>query len=204
MGRWRHRLAAVPWRYLDSVTALASWSQAVYPAFCAAFAAHTGVDPEYTGNGLILIAPDEADEAQRWATQHRHALSLIDRDTFTTGWNHRRPNRPMRRCGCRTSARYATRAWCGHCVSGSGSSASTYAQAMRRDLLMTDGRCRGVRSTSGALEGDAVAVCAGAWSARVLADYAAPRPSTRSAPDAAVQRTAGTITRMVLESTKSA
>ena len=62
-----------PWRYLDSVTRLASWSQAVYPDLCAELAQHTGIDPEYTGCGLILVAPDETDQAVEWATQHRRA-----------------------------------------------------------------------------------------------------------------------------------
>ena len=192
-----------PWRYLDSVTALASWSQAVYPALCADLAAHTGVDPEYTGNGLILIAPDEADEAQRWATQHRHTLSLIDRDTF-----HRlepqaadpadaalwMPNVGQVR-NPRLVRALRQRIWqlgvevrTGDAVTG---------------LLINGDRCQGVRSTSGALEGDAVVVCAGAWSAQVLADYAAP-PAIHPIRGQMLlfKASPGTITRMVLESNR--
>ena len=192
-----------PWRYLDSVTALASWSQAVYPAFCAALAEHTGIDPEYTENGLILIAPDEADEAQRWAAQHRHALSLIDRDTF----QHLEPQAAepadaalwMPNVGQVRNPRLVRalrqRVW------QLGVDVRTGDAVV--DLLMTDGRCRGVRSTSGTLEADAVAVCAGAWSAKVLADYAAP-PAIHPIRGQMLlfKAPAGTITRMVLESNR--
>ena len=192
-----------PWRYLDSVTALASWSQTVYPALCAELAAHTGVDPEYTGNGLILIAPDEVVEAQQWATQHRHAISLIDRDTF-----HRlepqaadpadaalwMPNVGQVR-NPRLVRALRQRIW-------------QLGVEVRTDdevtgLLINGGRCQGVRSTSGALEGDAVVVCAGAWSAQVLADYAAP-PAIHPIRGQMLlfKASPGTITRMVLESSR--
>ncbi|MCB1926248.1 MAG: FAD-dependent oxidoreductase, partial [Gammaproteobacteria bacterium] len=71
-----------PWRYLDSVTRLASWSQAHYPDFCDQIAQSTGIDPEYTPSGLILIAHDERAQAQAWATQHDRVVETIDRERF--------------------------------------------------------------------------------------------------------------------------
>ena len=71
-----------PWRYLDSVSGLASWSQAAYPTLCDELTMQTGIDPEYTRCGLLLIAPDEAGAAQDWAERHNSQLILVDRAEF--------------------------------------------------------------------------------------------------------------------------
>lgn len=67
-----------PWRYRDSVTRLASWGQQAYPALCSELLENSGIDPEYTVSGLMMIAPDEQQQAQQWAQQHNRPLQLID------------------------------------------------------------------------------------------------------------------------------
>ena len=66
-----------PWRYADSVTELASWSQRIYRELCETLLSGTGIDPEYTGSGLLIAAPDEQAEAQRWADRHQRQLELV-------------------------------------------------------------------------------------------------------------------------------
>ncbi len=59
-----------PWRYNEAVTRLASWSQAIYPQLADAIHQESGMDPEWTQNGLLVLDSDEQREASHWAAQH--------------------------------------------------------------------------------------------------------------------------------------
>lgn len=56
-----------PWRYADSVTRLASASQAVYPELVEELKSESGIDPEYLRSGLLIFSPDEEQAARQWA-----------------------------------------------------------------------------------------------------------------------------------------
>jgi len=189
-----------PWRYLDSVTRLASWSQAIYPDFSRELAETTGIDPEYTECGLILIAPEDRAAALSWARQHERRLEEIDAATFhrlepaaaeprdgalwmPTVGQVRNPRmvQALRRRLEQLGAEIRT------------------GQPVRR--LLSDGQtCTGVETAQVKHEGEAVVVCAGAWSGNLLGDL--PRP-----PEIHPMRgqmllfhaEPGTISRMVLE-----
>ncbi len=66
-----------PWRYPDAVSALASWSQARYPALAEALKAESGIDPEYQHNGLLILDTEEAVQAQQWAKHWHRSLQLV-------------------------------------------------------------------------------------------------------------------------------
>jgi len=192
-----------PWRYLDSVTRLASWSQAAYPEFCSQLAQDTGIDPEYTESGLILVAPDESDQAGHWAELHQRTLIPIDDAQFrrlepraaepadTAFWMPRvaqvRNPRLVRALRLRLQAL--------------GVDIRT-GQSVEQLLCDTD-RCHGVRCPDGNHRADTVIVCTGAWSSELLDSCPAP-PSIhpvrgqmllfRAAP--------GTISRIVLEANR--
>lgn len=68
-----------PWRYPDAVTELASWSQNAYPLLCAHLAAETGVDPEWTPSGLLVLDPADPSQAGAWA--RRHDVEIMRCDT---------------------------------------------------------------------------------------------------------------------------
>ena len=57
-----------PWRYADAVNRLAAWSQASYPGLCQQLLQETGIDPEWTESGLLLLDRAEFDAARRWST----------------------------------------------------------------------------------------------------------------------------------------
>jgi len=192
-----------PWRYLDSVTNLASWSQAVYPSLCAELEERTGVAPEYTRSGLILVAPDEADAAADWAWRHGNTLSIIDKTEFhelepeaadpTSGaiWmpevGQVRNPRMVRALRTRLD-QLGVDIRCGDPVT---------------ELLVEQGCCAGVRTRSGVCRADAVIVCAGAWTGRLLDDLPSP-PDIRPVRGQMLLFGAepGTISRMVLEGTR--
>jgi glycine oxidase len=192
-----------PWRYLDSVTNLASWSQNVYPALSAELASQTGIDPEYTECGLILVAPNETEKALGWAEQHGRDLRQIGRDEFRrlepqaaepaseALWmpavaQVRNPR--MARALHRRLDQVGVDTRTGECV---------------EKLVQTDGRCTGVRTGSGVFQADAVIVCAGAWSGQLLADLPCP-PAIYPVRGQMLMFRAepGTISRMVLEANR--
>jgi glycine oxidase len=72
-----------PWRYPDPITQLASWSQQRYPELCERLHQLTGVDPEYTTNGLLILDTEEVDTARRWAADHGSTLQRVESDTIT-------------------------------------------------------------------------------------------------------------------------
>ncbi len=68
-----------PWRYPDSITRLASWSQAVYPGLCESLSESTGIDPQYLDSGMLVHAPGEERQALDWADSFSHEVELADR-----------------------------------------------------------------------------------------------------------------------------
>ncbi|MDJ0738173.1 MAG: glycine oxidase ThiO [Gammaproteobacteria bacterium] len=193
-----------PWRYLDSVTRLASWSQSVYPALCSDLFRHTGVDPELTDCGLLLVAPDEHDAAFAWAREHDRALEAVDRAAF-----HRlepqAADPPDKALWMPTVAQVRNP----RMVTALRTRLDQLGVALHtasevRAPSVEGGRCRGVLTGDGAThEADAVVVCAGAWSAGLLADLPAPPAIHPVRGQMLLFRAApGTITRMVLEASR--
>lgn len=66
-----------PWRYADSVSALAKWGQAFYPELIEDIRSETGLDAELIQNGLLML-DDEQEAASTWAQQWGSNLQLID------------------------------------------------------------------------------------------------------------------------------
>ncbi len=71
-----------PWRYPDAVTKLARWSQLGYAEFCDELAQATGIDPQYTVSGLLMLDEDYS-KAQAWAEQYAAQISLLRASEIT-------------------------------------------------------------------------------------------------------------------------
>lgn len=67
-----------PWRMPTLVTALARWSQTHYPTLVDNLNQWTGIDPEYTRNGLLILDTEEYPQARAWADQEHIRLELLD------------------------------------------------------------------------------------------------------------------------------
>lgn len=67
-----------PWRYLDPITALASWSQGRYVELARELELETGLSPELRQKGLLMLSVDDEADALSWADRHQRPLSLID------------------------------------------------------------------------------------------------------------------------------
>jgi len=192
-----------PWRYLDSVTRLAGLSQEVYPALSADLARHTGIDPEYTECGLILVAPDEGDAAMQWAARHQRTLLEVDRQAFRR-LEPQAAAPPDRALWMPTVGQVRNpRMLQALRVRIAQLGVETRTGEQVEALVREDGRCSGVRTTRGTLEGDAVIVCAGAWSRGLLDDMPAPPAIYPVRGQMLLFRAQpGTITRMVLEGSR--
>lgn len=66
-----------PWRYPDAVSELARWSQQHYPDFADHIQQASGIDPEWTQSGLLIL-DGEIDAAQTWAQRFDVSLSVLD------------------------------------------------------------------------------------------------------------------------------
>ncbi|RDE18552.1 glycine oxidase ThiO [Motiliproteus coralliicola] len=69
-----------PWRYLDPITALASWSQGRYLELARELERETGLSPELRQKGLLMLSVDDEAEALRWADRHQRPLTRIGAD----------------------------------------------------------------------------------------------------------------------------
>lgn len=67
-----------PWRYAAPVHALARWSAAHYPHLCAELAAQTGIDPQWTRSGLLLLDQEMQEAACDWQRLQDEAITPID------------------------------------------------------------------------------------------------------------------------------
>jgi len=189
-----------PWRYLDSITALATWSQAAYPDLCESLLADTGIDPEFTRNGMLMVAPDEIDTAVAWAEKHERHLEVIDRETFQT-LEPQAAHPPARGLWMPEVAQLRN---------------PRLAKALKADLhrrgveLVTDTPvtglrcdtqgCQGAETAQGLIKGDQVVVCAGSWTGELLKGFSSTPDIRPVRGQMLLYKTdPGTISRITLE-----
>lgn len=69
-----------PWNYVPAISALATWAQAAYPALVAQLREETGIDAELSPCGLLMLDPPDYDKALRWGQQFGKTVAAVDRD----------------------------------------------------------------------------------------------------------------------------
>jgi glycine oxidase len=189
-----------PWRYLDAITTLATWSQAVYPELSETLHADTGIDPEFTRNGMLMVADDELQTALDWAYQHTRHLELIDRQTFAE-LEPQAAHPPERGLWMPEVGQ----------IRNPRLGKALQADLLRRGIeLLTDtpvtgllregDTCRAVQTAQGNLEADQVLICAGSWSGGLLGGLPTP-PDIRPVRGQMLlfKTEPGTISRITLE-----
>lgn len=60
-----------PWRYNDPITRLASWAQDAYPHLAANLYKETGIDPEFNACGLIMLDAKDSLQALTWSNKQQ-------------------------------------------------------------------------------------------------------------------------------------
>jgi len=66
-----------PWRYSEAVNQLAKWSQPFYRELSQQLHSETGIDPEWTLSGILLLDMDEREQAYQWATSYSTAIETV-------------------------------------------------------------------------------------------------------------------------------
>jgi glycine oxidase len=156
-----------PWRYPDAVTALATWSQSAYPGLADTLTHETGIDPELTVSGMLVLDLEEQSLAVAWAARHGHPIETVE------GF-HLHEIEPQLGPGLTRGLLLPRIAQV---------RTPRLAKAVRRsveerielreneevlELLVESGHVTGARTPEGTLEARRVVVCAGAWTAKLL------------------------------------
>ncbi|MCU7865598.1 MAG: glycine oxidase ThiO [Candidatus Thiodiazotropha sp. (ex Lucinoma borealis)] len=162
-----------PWRYDASITALTKWSQEYYPRLTDILIKEGSIDPEYTRNGLLILEPTDTVAAIHWSKQFKQPLQVIGRqsaleceptmqtDATEAVWmvdvaQIRNPRL--------TKSLYQS----------ISQSISIHQQTKATELLIKNGRIRGIKTENGSFHADNVVICAGAWAGELLQGLASP------------------------------
>ncbi|MES9939360.1 MAG: glycine oxidase ThiO [Candidatus Thiodiazotropha sp. 6PLUC2] len=162
-----------PWRYAPSISDLATWSQGVYPSLAKELTEQSGVDPEYTPSGLLIIDPEDSEKALQWSEARGENLQLIE-------------SKEIAACepALQTNAQHA--AWMPDVAQirnprltkslhGAICDDITIHQNTKvTDLVIQNSRIKGVETESGQFEADKVVICAGAWTGQLLQSLPIP------------------------------
>jgi glycine oxidase len=156
-----------PWRYADSVTALASWSQRIYPSLSAELHEETGIDPEHTPSGLLILDTEELDQALAWAERQQAEVRILDGEHVRSGEPELGP-RPAQALLMPDVAQVRTPRLVKSARRFLEGRISLREQEEVLDLVVEQGRAKGVRTPKGEIFADQMVICTGAWTAKLL------------------------------------
>ncbi len=166
-----------PWRYPDAVNRLAQWSQGEYPHLAQALAQASGIDPEWTRNGVLMLDPAEERAALAWGRRFQARVELLPPD----GQRALEPGLRREATGALWLPEVA-QIRNPRLLKALRADLSTWGVAVEegvevQGLLRRQGRVCGVATGRGPRFGGRVVICAGAWTGGVLASLGlAPLP----------------------------
>lgn len=157
-----------PWRFDPAVTLLASWGQAHYRQLSETLAGKTGIDPEWTRNGLLMLSPDEEPAAREWGKQCGNVVEIIDRQALS-GYEPALANPAESAIRMPEIAQVRNprlvRALRRH-IEQLGVRISE--QNAVREIMTERDRVSGVLTDTGKFAAELLVVCAGAWTGKLL------------------------------------
>jgi glycine oxidase len=165
-----------PWRAPAAVTRLAQRAQRQWPALADTLLVRTGIDPQYRPGGMLVVDADAPDEVAAWARCHHVALCGLDREAAAEAEpGLRMPPGSAWLLPDVASVRNP------RLLRGVAAVAAGEGVQLRENMAVdaiahAGGRAVGVDTPSGRIGADTVVVCAGAWSAPLLADLGAEPP----------------------------
>jgi len=159
-----------PWRYLDSINRLASHSQSIYAEFCQSLLSETGIDPEYTNNGMLVFADNEKKNARQWAEKHNQTLHIIDAkecSELEPQLSLNSNNKDIIWLPIVTQVRNPrlTKALIKQLKQ---LSADIHTHTEFKSLILDKKKIKGVKTNQGDFFADNIIICGGAWSAEIL------------------------------------
>lgn len=188
-----------PWRYPDPVNELAVWGQKDYPDLAKKLAIQTGIDPEWTQSGLLLLDEEAIKPAVSWAVSQNSQVEVLERDA-------------IRACEQQLGPYGEKAVWLPEIAQIRN---PRLIQALRRSLevsgvdikehveveslLVENGQIQGVTSSVGKLMAGKIVIAGGAWSASLLSEHGLSIPVKPVRGQMLLYRTEpGLISRIVL------
>lgn len=156
-----------PWRTAEPVTALVRWSQLHYSGLCTELFDTTGIDPEHTKSGMLVLDEPDPDLALAWGRHQGIAIEVLDGPALADlapGLTHRDERvlwlpevAHVRNPRLVKALRRAI-----------GRTVKIHEQKKVIELLIEQGRVIGARTPTDVYRADSIVVCAGAWTASLL------------------------------------
>ncbi|MCG8609124.1 MAG: glycine oxidase ThiO [Pseudomonadales bacterium] len=159
-----------PWRYSDPVTTLANWSQTYYANLSESLEAESGIDPELSRTGLLMLSIFDQQEALKWGAEHSYQMQMIGADEIY----HLEP---------KLKAGFKQAIWMPQVANiRNPRLARSLRAVLEHDSRVTiceeqavleiqttkQGRVEGVLTDKGIVQSDAVVLASGAWSGKLL------------------------------------
>lgn len=157
-----------PWRYADPITELARWSQEHYPELVQALYKESGVDPEWTRSGLLMLDTVDREKALEWADHFNYTLEELSGDA-------------LRQCEPALNPKAKHAFWMASVAqvrnprlirslkqSLLGRGVAIHENREVKRLLLRDGRVSGVVAEGDERRADVVIIAAGSWSGHLL------------------------------------
>ncbi len=156
-----------PWRSPNAVTALARWSQQTYPGLATELHEETGIDPELTTSGMLILDTEEQKEALAWGERHGvqiEVVGLAELHAAEPGLGLR-PDHAL-------VLPEITQIRTPRLAKAVRRSVEKRIQLREREkvveLLIEDDRALGVRTPKGTIPAEQTVICTGAWTAKLL------------------------------------
>jgi glycine oxidase len=158
-----------PWRYHDAVSALARWGQDRYGALARALAEQTGIDPQWTPSGMLVLEADDRAAALDWGAHWRQRAELLEWAAVSRLQPGLAPT-PGAAVWLPDVAQIRTPRLGKALRQGLLSSGVVLREHTPVSEILVQGeRVRGVRTPEGDEPAETVIVAAGAWSGQLLA-----------------------------------
>ncbi len=160
-----------PWRYPPAVNRLAAWSRRLWASLAPELLEHTGLDPEYTRSGMLVLGRDDPPAIRDWAGEYDETVECV-----VGGGGRLAAIEPA--LGIREDAWWMPEV---AQVRNPRLLRALLAEVRRLGVVVeeelqvegiegSEGRVVGIRTARGRVDAPCVVAAAGAWSSRLLAD----------------------------------
>jgi len=165
-----------PWRYPDSITQLTRRSQQLYPELIQQLHELTNIDAELVQSGMLVIAPDEEQAAQDWAAKYNADIIPVSGQQIETLEERFEPTVPsalwMPQIGQVRNPRIAKALRAA--LEKSGVQVLTEQAVL--GITQDNARVTSVKTAEHSYSADHVILCAGAWTADLIAQFSDAMP----------------------------
>jgi glycine oxidase len=152
-----------PWDYAEEVTRLTGLGGAMFPHWTAGLLAATGVDPEYTVSGMLVLGLSDHSVASNWCIANGQTLLEQAKDTSLGGIPLLLPEvAQVRNPRLVQALRQHVLLLGGRIVEN----------CELKEIATLAGKVSSLITSGGIFSADRYIVCAGAWSKQVLGAYA--------------------------------